>query len=343
MRHDACGKGGKLHGANNTNSRRGSLRDVGAYTIYKGRRRIRERKDTKKRFGMDPDRPSLVIQMIKHICVRASPENTSPSQLGQFSPVFLFLLKEFFLDVTEDNKKITPRCNLEVGDNQLDKLRLEFRFCLEALMEFVVERVKPKQVGATMTTDPMLAVESDKRSDESEIWALRLRLQDVNRKLEERCKNGEKDKDEMQNLAMKLLSSQMEKAERKIEDLERKNQELEAELITAKESKKKLLSKLEECTTRVRASFQEASDFLLEIRRDRERAREQEILAERFFPIPILKFLTCMLPRRFFFLLLKLDLVCFFDSSMLAWIGFTLMHWGGWGDPVIFWVYDETV
>jgi hypothetical protein len=39
---------------------------------------------------------------------------------------------------------------------QLDKLRPEFQRELNALITFVLERTKPKQVGATMMTGPVL-------------------------------------------------------------------------------------------------------------------------------------------------------------------------------------------
>lgn len=39
---------------------------------------------------------------------------------------------------------------------QLDKLRPEFRSGLDALTKFVFERTRPKQVGATVMTGPIL-------------------------------------------------------------------------------------------------------------------------------------------------------------------------------------------
>lgn len=39
------------------------------------------------------DRLSLVTQMTKHIRVRASGEKTSASEIGQFSPIFVWLLR----------------------------------------------------------------------------------------------------------------------------------------------------------------------------------------------------------------------------------------------------------
>ncbi|XP_071715837.1 uncharacterized protein [Rutidosis leptorrhynchoides] len=61
------------------------------------------------------DRLSLVTEMTKHIRVRASGGKTTPSELGQFSPIFVWLLRDFYLDLVEDNKKITPRDYLELA------------------------------------------------------------------------------------------------------------------------------------------------------------------------------------------------------------------------------------
>ncbi|XP_057948927.1 uncharacterized protein LOC131144354 isoform X1 [Malania oleifera] len=149
------------------------------------------------------DRLSLVTQMTKHIRVRASGGRVTASELGQFSPIFVWLLRDFYLDLVEDNKRITPRDYLEIAlrPNQdggkditakneirdsiralfpdrecftlvrpltnendlqrldqisLDKLRPEFRSGLDALTKFVFERTRPKQVGATIMTGPVL-------------------------------------------------------------------------------------------------------------------------------------------------------------------------------------------
>ncbi|XP_041026148.1 guanylate-binding protein 1-like [Juglans microcarpa x Juglans regia] len=149
------------------------------------------------------DRLSLVTQMTKHIRVRASGGRTSASELGQFSPIFVWLLRDFYLDLVEENRRITPRDYLELAlrpvqgggkdiaskneirdsiralfpdrecftlvrplNNEsdlqrldqisLDKLRPEFRSGLDALTKFVFERTRPKQVGATVMTGPIL-------------------------------------------------------------------------------------------------------------------------------------------------------------------------------------------
>ncbi|KAJ4980552.1 hypothetical protein NE237_031389 [Protea cynaroides] len=150
------------------------------------------------------DRLSLVTEMTKHIRVRASGGRTTVSELGQFSPIFVWLLRDFYLDLVEDNRRITPRDYLELAlrpmqgsgkdiaakneiresiralfpdrecfplvrplnnendlqrldQTPLDKLRPEFRSGLDAFTKFVFERTRPKQVGATVMTGPVLA------------------------------------------------------------------------------------------------------------------------------------------------------------------------------------------
>ncbi|XP_004293897.1 PREDICTED: uncharacterized protein LOC101305731 [Fragaria vesca subsp. vesca] len=148
------------------------------------------------------DRLALVTQMTKHIRVKASGGKTTASELGQFSPIFVWLLRDFYLELVEDGRKITPREYLEIAlrpfqgkrdvaaqneirdsiralfpdrecftllrpvDKEdelqrldkidLKKLRPEFRAGLDALTRFVFERTRPKQVGATMMTGPVL-------------------------------------------------------------------------------------------------------------------------------------------------------------------------------------------
>ncbi|XP_023543688.1 guanylate-binding protein 3-like isoform X1 [Cucurbita pepo subsp. pepo] len=149
------------------------------------------------------DRLSLVTQMTKHIRVRAASGRTTSAELGQFSPIFVWLLRDFYLDLVEDNRRITPRDYLELAlrpvqgsgrdiaakneirdsiralfpdrdcftlvrplNNEndlqrldqisLDKLRPEFRSGLDAFTKFVFERTRPKQVGATVMTGPVL-------------------------------------------------------------------------------------------------------------------------------------------------------------------------------------------
>lgn len=149
------------------------------------------------------DRLSLVTQMTKHIRIKASGGRSSASELGQFSPIFVWLLRDFYLNLEEGDQRITPRDYLELAlkpvqgrandiaakneiresiqalfperecftlvrplNNEidlqrldqisLDKLRPEFRSGLDALTRFVFERTRPKQVGATILTGPIL-------------------------------------------------------------------------------------------------------------------------------------------------------------------------------------------
>ncbi|CAN8267356.1 unnamed protein product [Cochlearia groenlandica] len=149
------------------------------------------------------DRLSLVTQMTKHIRVKASGGTSSRSEIGQFSPIFVWLLRDFYLDLVEDNQKISPRDYLEIalrpvqgrgGDigakneirdsiralfpdrecftlvrplnNEkdlqrldqisLEKLRPEFGAGLDALTKFVFEKTRPKQLGGTVMTGPIL-------------------------------------------------------------------------------------------------------------------------------------------------------------------------------------------
>ncbi|RLM99095.1 guanylate-binding protein 1-like [Panicum miliaceum] len=150
------------------------------------------------------DRLSLVTEMTKHIRVRASGGRSTASELGQFSPVFVWLLRDFYLDLTEDNRKITPHDYLELVlrpvqgggrdvsaknairesiralfpdrecftlvrpvNNEKDLQRLdqlplsnfrpEFRSGLDAFTKFVLDRTRPKQLGASTMTGPILA------------------------------------------------------------------------------------------------------------------------------------------------------------------------------------------
>ncbi|KAJ3692265.1 hypothetical protein LUZ60_012615 [Juncus effusus] len=150
------------------------------------------------------DRLSLVTEMTKHIRVRATGGKSTVSELGQFSPVFVWLLRDFYLDLAEENRKITPRDYLELAlrpiqgrardisakneiresiralfpdrecftlvrplNNEndlqrldqipLERLRDEFRAGLDELTKYVFERTRPKQVGSTVMTGPILA------------------------------------------------------------------------------------------------------------------------------------------------------------------------------------------
>ncbi|KAH6829114.1 Guanylate-binding family protein [Perilla frutescens var. hirtella] len=69
------------------------------------------------------DRLSLVTEMTKHIRVRASGGRSTASELGQFSPIFVWLLRDFYLDLKEDNQKITPRDYLELALKPVEGVR----------------------------------------------------------------------------------------------------------------------------------------------------------------------------------------------------------------------------
>ncbi|BBH00943.1 hypothetical protein Prudu_011063 [Prunus dulcis] len=56
---------------------------------------------------------SLVTQMTKHIRAKVS-GGTTASDIGQFSPIFVWLLRDFYLDLSEDSGRITPRDYLEL-------------------------------------------------------------------------------------------------------------------------------------------------------------------------------------------------------------------------------------
>eukprot|EP00854_Cymbomonas_tetramitiformis_P005351 gene5351-6493_t len=60
------------------------------------------------------DRLSLVTEMSKHIRVRASQKNGN-GELGVFSPHFLWLLRDFYLDLSEEGRQITPKEYLEIS------------------------------------------------------------------------------------------------------------------------------------------------------------------------------------------------------------------------------------
>ncbi|XP_051125056.1 uncharacterized protein LOC127247299 isoform X2 [Andrographis paniculata] len=133
------------------------------------------------------DHLSLVTEMTKHIRVRSSGGRSTATELGQFSPVFVWLLRDFYLDLTEDNRKITPRDYLEIAlspvqgggkdlaaknkiresirelfpDREcftlLDRLRPEFVSDLDSLSRFVFERTRPKKMGSIVMNGPIFA------------------------------------------------------------------------------------------------------------------------------------------------------------------------------------------
>ncbi|CAN6237960.1 unnamed protein product [Urochloa humidicola] len=66
------------------------------------------------------DRLSLVTEMTKHIRVRANGGRSTASELGQFSPIFIWLLRDFYLDLVENERRITPRDYLEIALRPLE-------------------------------------------------------------------------------------------------------------------------------------------------------------------------------------------------------------------------------
>jgi len=151
------------------------------------------------------DRLSLVTEMTKHIRLRSSETDDAPAgELGQFTPSFLWLLRDFYLQLEEDGRRITPRDYLEtalraapgtseaaanknriresikalfpdrdcftlvrpVNDEgqlaRLDgldpgKLRPEFKSGLDDLTRTIFERARPKQLGSSLVSGPVLA------------------------------------------------------------------------------------------------------------------------------------------------------------------------------------------
>ncbi|EEF44366.1 interferon-induced guanylate-binding protein, putative [Ricinus communis] len=61
------------------------------------------------------DHLSLVTEMTKHVHRRASQGKNLVSELGHFSPVFMWLLRDFYLDLTEDNIEMKPHDYLELA------------------------------------------------------------------------------------------------------------------------------------------------------------------------------------------------------------------------------------
>lgn len=62
------------------------------------------------------DRLSLVTQITKHVRVRATgPATDDAFELRSFTPSFLWLLRDFYLDLEEDGHKVSPREYLETA------------------------------------------------------------------------------------------------------------------------------------------------------------------------------------------------------------------------------------
>ena len=62
------------------------------------------------------DNLALVTEMTKHIRVKAATSSSSAAQdLAQFSPAFVWLLRDFYLDLSEDGRQISPKEYLEIA------------------------------------------------------------------------------------------------------------------------------------------------------------------------------------------------------------------------------------
>ncbi|GLJ40953.1 hypothetical protein SUGI_0847550 [Cryptomeria japonica] len=55
------------------------------------------------------DRLSLVTEMTQHIRVRVSQGHTTMAETGRFARTFVWLQRDFYLNLAEDGRMITPR------------------------------------------------------------------------------------------------------------------------------------------------------------------------------------------------------------------------------------------
>ncbi|KAH7441901.1 hypothetical protein KP509_03G061100 [Ceratopteris richardii] len=85
------------------------------------------------------DQLSLVTELTKHIRLRASEHRSTYAELGQHSPVFLWLLRDFYLDLSEEGERVSPRDYLEsalqpiAGEGRAIAARNEIRDSIRAL------------------------------------------------------------------------------------------------------------------------------------------------------------------------------------------------------------------
>ncbi|CAL9213608.1 unnamed protein product [Arabidopsis halleri] len=70
--------------------------------------------------------------------------------LGQFSPMFVQLMRDINSETMDGGEDVTQ-------NSKLEKLRPQILYGIDALMKFVSERVRPKQRGDTIITGPPLA------------------------------------------------------------------------------------------------------------------------------------------------------------------------------------------
>uniref|UniRef100_A0A1J3DIW2 GB1/RHD3-type G domain-containing protein n=1 Tax=Noccaea caerulescens TaxID=107243 RepID=A0A1J3DIW2_NOCCA len=92
---------------------------------------------------------SRLLEISKHDHVEETKDNTF-SGLGQFSPMFVQLMTDINSETVEGRED-------EAQNNQLEKLRPQLLYGVNALVKFVCERVRPKKRGETIVTGPPLA------------------------------------------------------------------------------------------------------------------------------------------------------------------------------------------
>jgi hypothetical protein len=90
------------------------------------------------------DRLSLVTEMTKHIRVRASKGRTTAADIGQFSPHLVWLLRDFYLNLAEDGRMITPREYLELALKSMPGTAKD----VAAKNEVVLKKKKKKHQGS---------------------------------------------------------------------------------------------------------------------------------------------------------------------------------------------------
>ncbi|KAG7591031.1 Guanylate-binding protein C-terminal domain superfamily [Arabidopsis thaliana x Arabidopsis arenosa] len=92
---------------------------------------------------------SRLLEIRKQDQVGEAKDNTFFG-LGQFSPMFVRLMRDINSETVEGGEDVTQ-------NSKLEKLRPQILYGIDALMKFVSERVRPKQRGDTIITGPPLA------------------------------------------------------------------------------------------------------------------------------------------------------------------------------------------
>ncbi|KFK42727.1 hypothetical protein AALP_AA1G031900 [Arabis alpina] len=93
---------------------------------------------------------SRLLEISKHDQVGEANKDNTFSGLGQFSPMFVQLMTDINSETVKGGEDVTQ-------NNNLEKLRPQLLFGIDALMKFVSERVRPKKRGDTIVTGPPLA------------------------------------------------------------------------------------------------------------------------------------------------------------------------------------------